>query len=101
MSVIAKLYFDGGGRTLLFGEEGKKEENAFGTSSDDADSAKEIKIYIYALDSWNFSKRTSKVSIHRVSPTGQKKKVGTTKGDGPAKNTVNIGLECLNLKIGR
>ena len=52
----------------------KKEENAFGTSSDDADSAKEIKIYIYALDSWNFSKRTSKVSIHRVSPTGQRKK---------------------------
>ena len=50
MSVIAKLYFDGGGRTLLFGEEGKKEENVFGTSSDDADSAKEIKIYIYALD---------------------------------------------------
>ena len=82
MSVIAKLYFDGGERTLLFGEEEKK---AFGTSSDDADSAKEIKIYIYALDSWNFSKRTSKVSIHRVSPTNQKKKVGTTKGDGTAK----------------
>ena len=50
MSVIAKLYFDGGEWTLLFGEEGKKEENVFGTSSDDADSAKEIKIYIYALD---------------------------------------------------
>ena len=88
------------GDSFHFGEE-EKEENAFGTSSDDADSAKEIKIYIYALDSCNFSKRPSKVSIHRVSPTGQKKKVGTTKGDGTAKNTVNIGLECLNLKIGR
>lgn len=31
----------------------------------------------------------------------KRKKVGTTKGDGTAKNIVNIGLECLNLKIGR
>ncbi|WP_455151862.1 hypothetical protein [Capnocytophaga sp.] len=98
MSVIAKLYFDRGERTLLFGEEEKK---AFGTSSDDADSAKEIKIYIYALDSWNYNRKVSKVSIHRVSPSRVMKKVGTTKGDGTAKNTVNIGLECLNLKIGR
>lgn len=39
--------------------------------------------------------------IYRVSPTGIVKKVGTTKGKVDANNMVNIGLECLNLKIGR
>ena len=75
--------------------------NDYGTSKEDADLARDLHIYVYELDSWNFYKKTSKVSIYRVSPTGIMKKVGATKGNGDANNMVNIGLECLNLKIGR
>ena len=39
--------------------------------------------------------------IYRVSPTGIMKKVGTTKGKGDAENIVNVGLECLNFRVGR
>ena len=41
------------------------------------------------------------VYIYRVSPTGIMKKVGTTRGKGDAENIVNVGLECLNFRVGR
>ncbi|WP_454956825.1 hypothetical protein [Capnocytophaga gingivalis] len=87
------------GGEMLYSENDRV--NDYGTSKEDADLARDLHIYVYELDSWNFYKKTSKVSIYRVSPTGIMKKVGTTKGNGDASNMVNIGLECLNLKIGR
>ena len=87
------------GGEMLYSENDRV--NDYGTSKEDADLARDLHIYVYELDSWNFYKKTSKVSIYRVSPTGIMKKVGATKGNGDANNMVNIGLECLNLKIGR
>ena len=58
-------------------------------------------VYIYVLDSWNFWKKNAEVYIYRVSPTGSVKKVGTTKGKGDAENIVNVGLKCLNFRVGR
>lgn len=77
-------------------------ENAFGTSEKDKNTAISDGIYIYALDSWNHPSKTAEVTINRVSPVGiPKLNIGKTHGKGDGKKTVNIGLECLNLRVGR
>jgi hypothetical protein len=59
-------------------------------------------INIYALDSWNYSSKNAQVKIGKVTPSGiETKNVGKTHGNGDGKETVNIGLECLNLRVGR
>jgi hypothetical protein len=76
--------------------------NDFGTSEKDKITAASLNINIYALDSWNYSNKNAEVSIGRVTPTGKQTKViGKTHGKGDGQKTVNIGLECLNLRIGR
>ena len=78
------------------------EVNDFGTSEEDKDSANLHNIHIYALDSWNYPGKTAEVTINRVNPTGIPKfNIGKTHGKGDGKKTVNIGLECLNLRVGR
>ena len=79
----------------------KERKNKFGPSEKDEKSASNLGIYIYVLDSWNFWKKNAEVYIYRVSPTGIMKKVGTTRGKGDAENIVNVGLECLNFRVGR
>ncbi|KGN81272.1 hypothetical protein HW49_04305 [Porphyromonadaceae bacterium COT-184 OH4590] len=69
----------------------------------------EVGINIYALDSWNYTGKNSHVSISRVSPQGMVDVyIGKTygkrnkrTGEIDLKGTVNIGLECLNLRVGR
>ncbi|PWB21943.1 DUF4280 domain-containing protein [Flavobacterium sp. HTF] len=77
-------------------------QNEFGTSELDKQTAKNLDINIYALDSWNYSNKNAEVTIGRVTPNGKETKgVGKTHGKGEGKKTVNIGLECLNLRVGR
>ncbi|EKT3967300.1 hypothetical protein NTJ12_002386 [Flavobacterium psychrophilum] len=77
-------------------------ENGYGTSSKDQATAKSLGIEIYSLDSWNFYSKTAEVTINRVDPTGKESKgIGKSIGKGQGKKIVNIGLECLNLKVGR
>jgi hypothetical protein len=77
-------------------------ENDFGTSSKDKNTAKSLGINIYALDSWNYSSKNAEVSIGRVMSSGiETKSIGKTHGKGDGKKIVNIGLECLNLRVGR
>ncbi|WP_409415790.1 DUF4280 domain-containing protein [Flavobacterium sp. PS2] len=77
-------------------------ENGFGTSEKDKVTAKSLGINIYALDSWNYSSKNAEVSIGRVTPKGvETKKIGKTYGKGEGSKIVNIGLECLNLRVGR
>jgi len=81
---------------------GEKTVNGFGTSEKDKNTSKSLDINIYALDSWNFSSKNAEVTIGRVTPSGkQKSSIGKTHGKGDGKKTVNIGLECLNLRVGR
>lgn len=81
---------------------GEKTVNDFGTSEKDKGTSKSLNINIYALDCWNFSSKNAEVTIGRVTPAGiQKSSIGKTYGKGDGKKTVNIGLECLNLRIGR
>lgn len=81
---------------------GEKEVNDFGTSKDlDKALAIGYDINIYALDSWNFPSKRAEVSIGRVTPKGvETEDIGKTIGKNGRK-TVNIGLECLNLRVGR
>ena len=77
-------------------------ENGFGTSSIDQGTAMSLGIEIYSLDSWNFYSKTAEVTINRVDPSGKESKgIGKTIGKGQGKKIVNVGLECLNLKVGR
>ena len=77
-------------------------ENEFGTSELDKGTASSYSINIYALDSWNYSSKTAEVTINRISPTDiEPKRIGKTHGKGDGKKTVNIGLQCLNLRVGR
>ncbi|HEX8576748.1 MAG TPA: type VI secretion system tube protein TssD [Flavobacterium sp.] len=77
-------------------------ENAFGTSEKDKKTAISDGIYIYALDSWNHPSKNAEVTINRVGPVGTPKlNIGKTHGKGDGKKTINIGLECLNLRVGR
>ena len=81
---------------------GEKTENGFGTSEKDKATANSLNINIYALDCWNFSSKNAEVTIGRVTPSGkQTSSIGKTYGKGDGKKTVNIGLECLNLRVGR
>lgn len=81
---------------------GEKTENGFGTSEKDKNTAKSLEINIYALDSWNFSNKNAEVTMGRVTPAGiQKSSIGKTYGKGDGNKTINIGLECLNLRVGR
>ena len=81
---------------------GEKTVNDFGTSEKDKATANSLNINIYALDSWNFSSKNAEVTIGRVTPKGvQTSNIGKTYGKGDGKKTVNIGLECLNLRVGR
>jgi Hemolysin coregulated protein Hcp (TssD) len=77
-------------------------ENDFGTSSIDQSTAKSLGIEIYSLDSWNFYSKTAEVTLNRVDPTGKETKgIGKSIGKGQGKKIVNVGLECLNLRVGR
>ena len=79
-----------------------KEINDFGTSEIDKMTAKSLDIIIYALDSWNYASKNAEVSIGKVTPQGiSTKNIGKTHGKGDGKKIVNIGLECLNYRIGR
>ena len=81
---------------------GEKTVNDFGTSEKDKATANSLNINVYALDSWNFSSKNAEVTIGRVTPKGvQTSNIGKTYGKGDGKKTVNIGLECLNLRVGR
>ncbi|WP_268846314.1 type VI secretion system tube protein TssD [Flavobacterium aestivum] len=85
----------------VFGSTDTK-ENGFGTSSIDQATAMSLGIEIYSLDSWNFYSKTAEVIINRVDPTGKETKgIGKSIGKGQGKKIVNVGLECLNLKVGR
>jgi hypothetical protein len=84
----------------IFG--GETTENGFGTSSIDKGTASSMGINIYALDSWNYNSKSAQVKIGRVTPSGiETKSIGKTHGKGDGKETINIGLECLNLRVGR
>jgi hypothetical protein len=84
----------------IFG--GETTENGFGTSDIDKGTAGSMGINIYALDSWNYSNKNAQVKIGKVTPSGiETKSIGKTHGNGDGKETVNIGLECLNLRVGR
>jgi hypothetical protein len=77
-------------------------ENDFGTSSIDQSTAKSLGIEIYSLDSWNFYSKTAEVTLNRVDPSGKESKgIGKSIGKGQGKKIVNVGLECLNLRVGR
>lgn len=77
-------------------------ENGYGTSEIDKGTAMSLGIEIYSLDSWNFYSKTAEVTLNRVDPTGKESKgIGKTIGKGQGKKIVNVGLECLNLKVGR
>lgn len=87
-------------------EQGK--ENAIGTSEEDYRAAVQTGSLIYALDSWKFFSKNARVTINRVSPQGiHTKNIGRTYGKKEKtgkinlEGTVNIGLECLNYRVGR
>ena len=80
----------------------ESKENDFGTSALDKDAAKSFDIEIYSMDSWNFYSKTAEVTINRVDPSGlETKAIGKSIGKGEGKKIVNVGLECLNYKVGR
>ena len=99
-NLIKKYSVSASSSTSLGGE---KIENDFGTSDDDLSVAQNFQIPIYAIDSWNFGER-GQATIGRVLPTGKRDvSIGTTKGgrDQEHKKKINIGLDCLNYKVGR
>ena len=89
--------------------EDKNLDNTYGTSTLDKNTATSLDINIYSLDSWNHYSKNARVTINRVTPTGiETKNVGKTYGKKDKKTgkinlegTINIGLECLNLRVGR